>query len=212
MQDDHVRHWGRLHPQPILPRGAPIGPRNAQAAPPLSAAVHIRPTVPEQGGGTKATCRGTDWPRLFVDQAARGASSTRCRRVHLVLQYGATGRLTRGTEHTPAGSARPWTATPFPCHRPRAQQLTARACSSMSVEQARRSTRIPARRCAQRDVVDLSVKKYRLAVHQIEAAQSRRRRLRRHGLQLGALGLCRLDGGGGRSFLLSGLRPMHFGS
>ena len=121
---------GGLHPQPILPRGAPIGPRNAQAAPPLSAAVHIRPTVPEQGGGTKATCRGTDWPRLFVDQAARGASSTRCRRVHLVLQYGATGRLTRGTEHTPAGSARPWTATPFPCNRPRAQQLTARSRTS----------------------------------------------------------------------------------
>ena len=167
MQDDHVRHWGGLHPQPILPRGAPIGPRNAQAAPPLSAAVHIRPTVPEQGGGTKATCRGTDWPRLFVDQAARDASSTRCRRVHLVLQYGATGRLTRGTEHTPAGSARPWTATPFPCHRPRAQQLTARACSSMSVEPARRSTRIPARRCAQCDAVgDLRVKKYRMVVLQ----------------------------------------------
>src|SRR6516165_4501431 len=130
VQDDHVRYWGGLHPQPILPRGAPIAPRNAQAAPPLSAAVHIRPTVPEQGGGTKATCWGTDWPRLFVDQAARGASSTRCRRVHLVLQYGATGRLTRGTEHTPAGSARPWTATPFPCHRARAHQLTARAQTS----------------------------------------------------------------------------------
>jgi hypothetical protein len=36
VQDDHVWHWGGLHPQPILPRGAAIGPRNAQAAPPLS--------------------------------------------------------------------------------------------------------------------------------------------------------------------------------